>query len=139
MQYTSKVTGEPKFDPIYGCRVKKSSPSRFFSPTVRMLQFLMQAIFIKPIHLSCSRRGSYNDLGDSQKRSSQSTNDSGASEMKASSSYAEWIASVQTTRNKDWAFNVTMERGEDEPTPPKFDETTLFRSQVEDYAMKVGK
>ena len=59
--------------------------------------------------------------------------------VKASSSYAEWIASVQTTRNKDWAFNVTMEEGDEEEKPPKFDETTLFKSGVEDYAMKVGQ
>ena len=56
----------------------------------------------------------------------------------ASTSYAEWIASVQTTRNRDWAFNVTMEDEEEEMLkPPKYEATTLFGSGVEDYAMKV--
>jgi len=56
----------------------------------------------------------------------------------ASTSYAEWIASVQTTRNRDWAFNVTMEDEEEEMLkPPKYEATTLFGSGVEDYAMKM--
>mmetsp|Transcript_38612 Transcript_38612/g.49268 ORF Transcript_38612/g.49268 Transcript_38612/m.49268 type:complete len:861 (-) Transcript_38612:211-2793(-) len=58
-----------------------------------------------------------------------------ASEEKTT--YAEWIQSVQTDRNKDWKLNTTFEIASDTPKPPQFDDVELFKTGVEDYAMKM--
>uniref|UniRef100_A0A7S3XWX0 3-dehydroquinate synthase domain-containing protein n=1 Tax=Heterosigma akashiwo TaxID=2829 RepID=A0A7S3XWX0_HETAK len=51
--------------------------------------------------------------------------------------YAQWIQSAQTSRNKDWEVNVTFEAAADTPRPPAFEDVLLFKPGVEEYAMRM--
>ena len=54
-----------------------------------------------------------------------------------SSSYSEWIRTVQTERNKEWQHNVQFEESPDTERPPDYHQVTLFHPEVESYAMSM--